>query len=111
MVKVDATIIHIDGVKNVQYQALIVVDGTCPPTQFPSALQGGTFAPDFEVSYDATFNYKVSQKKVGFTTCNKSSKSHFFWDTLYLKLPLDSRCKKKVDHFKSLLKGSFLGVD
>ena len=84
MVKVDATIIHIDGVKNVQYQALIVVAGTCPPTQFPSALQGGTFAPDFEVSYDATFNYKVSQKKVGFTTCNKSSKSHFFWDTLYI---------------------------
>ena len=35
----------------------------------------------------------------------------FFKDTLYLKLPLDSRCKKKVDHFKSLLKGSFLGVD
>ena len=26
----------------------------------------------------APYKYKVSQKKVGFTTCNSSSKSHFF---------------------------------
>jgi len=82
MVKVDARRIHIDGVKNVQYQALIVVAGTWPPTPFPSALQGGkgTFAPDFEIPDEATF--------------------------YYLELPLESRCKKKVDHFKSLLKDS-----
>ena len=78
MVKVDATIIHIDGVKNVQYQALIVVAGTCPPTQFPSALQGGTFAPDFEVSYDATFNYKVSQKKWDLLLVIKAVNPTFF---------------------------------
>ena len=68
-------------------QAKVITTGTWPPTPFPSALQGSksTFAPDFEIPDEATFNY--------------------------LKLPLDSRCKKKVDHFKSLLKGSFLGVD
>ena len=30
-------------------------------------------------------------KKVGFTTCNSSSKSHFFWDNLYLQAFIFSR--------------------
>jgi len=81
-VKVDARRVHIDGVKNVQYQALVVIAGAWPPTPFPSILQGGkgTYAPDFEIPNDATY--------------------------YYLELPLESRCKKKVDNFRSMLKES-----
>ena len=32
----------------------------------------------FHLIYFNIFNYRVSQKKVGVTTCNSSSNSHFF---------------------------------
>ena len=45
---------------------------------FPSPIM--SIACTFFVNWTI---YKVSQKKVWITTCNSSSNSHFFWDTLY----------------------------
>ena len=69
-------------VKNVQYQAIVVLAGSWPSVPFPSLLQGGrgTFAPDYEIPGESTF--------------------------YYLELPLENKLKKKIDQFKSIVKGS-----
>ena len=81
-VKVDARRIHMADVKNVHYQAIVVLAGSWPPVPRPTLLQGGkgSYAPGFDVPEESTF--------------------------YYLELPLESRLRAKVDTFKDLLKSS-----
>ena len=55
----DARRVHIAGVKNVEYQAMVVLAGSWPPVPFPSMLQGGkgSTAPDYDVPENSTFYY------------------------------------------------------
>jgi len=79
---VDARRIHMRDVKNVNYQAIIVLAGSWPAHPFPSLLRGGqgTYAPSYDVPENSTF--------------------------YYLELPLESRLKRKVDEFASIVKGT-----
>jgi len=82
VVKVDARRIHISEVKNVQYQAILVLAGSWPAIPWPSLLKGGkgTLAPGYEVPEDFTF--------------------------YYLELPLENQLKRKVDKFKAIIKAA-----
>ena len=81
-VKVDARRIHIADVKNVHYQAIVVLAGSWPSVLRPTLLQGGkgSYAPGYDVPEESTF--------------------------YYLELPLESKLGAKVEELKSLLKNS-----
>jgi len=83
MVSVDARSVHISGVKNIQYQAILVLAGDWPITPHPTLFPGGkgSKAPKYEIP------------RGNFT---------FY----YLELALDSRLKRKVDQLKEVLAGS-----
>jgi len=82
MVSVDTRSIHISGVKNIQYQAILVLAGDWPITPHPTMFPGGkgSKAPKYEMPKDHTF--------------------------YYLELALESRMKRKVDMLKEVLAGS-----
>jgi len=83
LVTVDARSVHISGVKNVPYQAVLVLAGDWPITPHPTLLPGGkgSTAPKYEMpSNNFTF--------------------------YYLELAIDSRLKRKVDQLKQVLEGS-----
>jgi len=82
LVKVDARRIHMSEVKNVNYQAILVLAGSWPAIPWPSLLKGGkgTLAPGYEVPEDFTF--------------------------YYLELPLENQLRKKVEQFKSILRAA-----
>jgi len=83
MVSTDARSVHISGVKNIQYQAILVLAGDWPITPHPTLFPGGkgSKAPKYEIPRgDFTF--------------------------YYLELALDSRLKRKVDQLKEVLAGS-----
>ena len=81
-VKVDARRIHMADVKNVHYQAIVVLAGSWPAVPRPTLLQGGkgSHAPGYDVSKESTF--------------------------YYLELPLEKKLGAKVEKFKSLLNSS-----
>merc|ERR1719470_231881 len=83
LVSVDARSVHISGVKNIQYQAILVLAGDWPITPHPTLFPGGkgSKAPKYEIP------------RGNFT---------FY----YLELALDSRLKRKVDQLKEVLAGS-----
>eukprot|EP00092_Neocalanus_flemingeri_P016958 GFUD01018343.1.p1 GENE.GFUD01018343.1~~GFUD01018343.1.p1 ORF type:complete len:440 (+),score=159.29 GFUD01018343.1:84-1403(+) len=83
LVSTDARSIHISGVRNIQYQAILVLAGDWPITPHPTLFPGGkgSKAPKYDVPKgDFTF--------------------------YYLELALDSRLKRKVDQLKEVLAGS-----
>jgi len=83
LVSTDARNIHISGVKNINYQAILVLAGDWPITPHPTLFPGGqgSKAPKYELPKgDFTF--------------------------YYLELALDSRLKRKVDQLKEVLAGS-----
>lgn len=83
LVSTDARSVHISGVKNIQYQAILVLAGDWPITPHPTLFPGGkgSKAPKYEIPRgDFTF--------------------------YYLELALDSRLKRKVDQLKEVLAGS-----
>lgn len=81
-VKVDARRIHMADVKNVHYQAIVVLAGSWPAVPHPTLLLGGkgSFAPGYDVPEESTF--------------------------YYLELPLESKLRSKVEKFNSLLQSS-----
>jgi len=83
LVSVDARSVHISGVKNVPYQAVLVLAGDWPVTPHPTLLPGGkgSTAPKYEMP---------------------SNVSTFY----YLELAIDSRLQRKVDQLKQVLEGS-----
>jgi len=83
LVSVDARSVHISGVKNVHYQAVLVLAGDWPVTPHPTLLPGGkgSTAPKYEMP---------------------SNVSTFY----YLELAIDSRLQRKVDQLKQVLEGS-----
>ena len=83
MVSVDTRSIHISGVKNIQYQAILVLAGDWPITPHPTLFPGGkgSKAPKYEMPKG----------------------DHTFY---YLELALESRMKRKVDMLKEVLAGS-----
>ena len=78
----DARRVHIADVKNVKYQAIVVLAGSWPSVPHPTLLQGGrgSHAPGYDVPDSSTF--------------------------YYLELPLESKLRAKVEKFKDLLKSS-----
>jgi len=83
LVSVDARSVHISGVKNVPYQAVLVLAGDWPVTPHPTLLPGGkgSTAPKYELPSSACTFY-------------------------YLELAIDSRLQRKVDQLKQVLEGS-----
>jgi len=83
LVSVDARSVYISGVKNVPYQAVLVLAGDWPVTPHPTLLPGGkgSTAPKYEMP---------------------SNVSTFY----YLELAIDSRLQRKVDQLKQVLEGS-----
>jgi len=83
LVCVDARNVHISGVKNVLYQAVLVLAGDWPVTPHPTLLPGGkgSTAPKYEMP---------------------SSVFTFY----YLELAIDSRLQRKVDQLRQVLEGS-----
>jgi len=83
LVSVDARSVHISGVKNVPYQAVLVLAGDWPVTPHPTLLPGGkgSTAPKYEMP---------------------SSVFTFY----YLELAIDSRLQRKVDQLRQVLEGS-----
>jgi len=84
LVSVDARSVHISGVKNIPYQAVVVLAGDWPTTPHPTLLPGGkgSTAPKYEVPTDRVFTF------------------------YYLELALDSRLQRKVDQVRQVLEGS-----
>ena len=82
LVSVDARSVHISGVKNVPYQAVLVLAGDWPVTPHPTLLPGGkgSTAPKYEMPSHACTFY-------------------------YLELAMDSRLQRKVDQLKQVLEG------
>ena len=83
LVSVDARSVHISGVKNIQYQAVLVLAGDWPITPHPTLFPGGkgSKAPKYEIPKgDFTF--------------------------YYMELALDNRLKRKVEQLKDVLAGS-----
>merc|ERR1719431_1604289 len=83
LVSVDARSVHISGVKNVPYQAVVVLAGDWPVTPHPTLLPGGkgSTAPKYEMPSNVFTFY-------------------------YLELAIDSRLQRKVDQLKQVLEGS-----
>jgi len=79
MVSVDARRIHIVGVKNVEYQAIIVIAGSWPTTPHPTLMPGGqgSVAPSYELPQG----------------------NHTFY---YMELALEGKLTRKVQEFKDL---------
>jgi len=84
MVSVDARSVYISGVKNIPYQAVLVLAGDWPTTPHPTLLPGGkgSTSPKYEVPTDRVFTF------------------------YYLELALDSRLQRKVDQVRQVLEGS-----
>jgi len=83
LVSVDARSVHISGVKNVHYQAVLVLAGDWPVTPHPTLLPGGkgSTAPKYELPSNVCTFY-------------------------YLELAVDSRLQRKVDQLRQVLEGS-----
>ena len=69
-------------IKNVNYQAIIVLAGSWPAHPFPSLLRGGqgTYAPSYDVPDNSTF--------------------------YYFELPLEKKLMRKVNEFAAFVKKS-----
>jgi len=83
LVSVDARSVHISGVSNVPYQAVLVLAGDWPVTPHPTLLPGGkgSTAPKYELPSNVCTFY-------------------------YLELAIDSRLQRKVDQLRQVLNGS-----
>ncbi|XP_023321034.1 uncharacterized protein LOC111695821 [Eurytemora carolleeae] len=83
IVSVDARRVHVVGVKNIEYQAIIVVAGAWPKTPHPTLMPGGqgSIAPSYEMP------------KGNFT---------FY----YMELALEGKLTRKVQEFKDILSRS-----
>jgi len=83
LVSVDARSVHISGVKNVPYQAVVVLAGDWPVTPHPTLLPGGkgSTAPKYELPSNVCTFY-------------------------YLELAIDSRLQRKVDQLRQVLEGT-----
>ena len=81
-VVVDARKIHLEGVKDCNYQAIIVLAGAWPSHPFPSILRGG----------HGTYSQRIDIAK-GSTA-------------YYLELPLWSRLQRKGDEFAAIVRSS-----
>jgi len=82
-VSVDARRVHVVGVKNIEYQAIVVIAGSWPLTPHPTLMPGGqgSIAPCYELP------------KGNFT---------FY----YMELALEGRLSRKVQELKDLLNRS-----
>jgi len=80
LVSVDARRVHISGVKNVEYQAIVVMAGYWPLTPHPTLLPGGqgSTAPMYELP-KGTFTF------------------------YYMELALEAKLQRKVNQLKEIL--------
>jgi len=83
LVAVDARRVHIIGIKNIEYQAILVIAGNWPLTPHPTLMPGGqgSVAPSYEMP----------------------SGNYTFY---YMELALEGKLTRKVQQFKELLSRS-----
>jgi len=84
LVSVDARSVHISGVKNIPYQAILVLAGDWPLTPHPTLLPGGkgSKAPKYELPTSGVFTF------------------------YYMELAMDSKLQRKVGQLRQVLEGS-----
>jgi len=80
LVSVDARRVHVVGVKNIEYQAIVVIAGNWPVTPHPTLMPGGqgSVAPSYEIPKG---NYTF----------------------YYMELALEGKLTRKVQEFKEVL--------
>jgi len=83
LVAVDARRVHVVGIKNIEYQAILVIAGNWPLTPHPTLMPGGqgSVAPSYEIP----------------------SGNYTFY---YMELALEGKLTRKVQQFKELLSRS-----